>query len=229
MDREQIIKHLEEVKAEIELIIPESELIAKMSVCGGSIRSMVRDQKIADYDIFLPDESSVQELREALAFRTTLYDSKNSIGLITATGKHIQFIICAVGQPWEIISEFDFTCNMNYYMFANLPSVDPLVVHSDTYHDQLVVNPNARNAVGTLLRVGKFVGKGYKHPSRSDMVGLAIKISRLDPITHYSHLEEYSRMNFNEEEVSSLVGTTFSLVIDKNTSSNDRVGSNGGA
>lgn len=225
MERSKIIKHLEEVKAEIELIIPETELIAKMSVCGGAIRSIVRDQRIADYDIFLPDEGAVQELRESLAYRTTLYDSKNSIGLITATGKHIQFITCAVGDPNIIVGEFDFTCNMNYLRFSN----NALVIHDDTYSNQLVVNPNARNAVGTLLRVGKFVAKGYMHPSRSDMVGLAIRISRLDPITHYSHLEESSRMNFNEQEVSSLCSGSFSLVIDKETSSNDRVGSNGGA
>ena len=229
MDREQIIKHLEEVKAEIELIIPEPELIAKMSVAGGAIRAMVRDQKIADYDIFLSNDGAVQELREALAYRTTLYDSKNSIGLITHTGKHIQFIVCAVGDPVDIVGEFDFTCNMNFYRFRALPWQNNLVIHSDTYHDQLVVNPNARNAVGTLLRVGKFVGKGYKHPSRSDMIGLAIKISRLDPITHYSHLEESSRMNFNEQEVQSIESSGLNLIIDKSTSSNDRVGSNGGA
>lgn len=226
MNSEQIIKHLEEVKSEIELIIPEPELIAKMSVCGGALRSMVRDQKIADYDIFLPDEGAVQELRESLAYRTTLYDSKNSIGLITSTGKHIQFIICAVGHPFEIINEFDFTCNMNYYEFGGK---NALMINYDTYHNRLVVNPDARNAVGTLLRVGKFVAKGYQYPSRSDMVGLTIKISRLDPITHYSHLEESSRMNFTQDEISDLCSGEFNLVIDKDTSSNDRVGSNGGA
>ena len=225
MQTQDITKHLQELKTEIELIIPEPALVNKMFVAGGCIRSMVRDQKIADYDIFLPDEGSVQELREALAYRQVMYQSKNSIGLLSASGKHIQFIVCAVGTPEQIVSEFDFTCNMSHFSFGT----SELVIHSDSLSNQLVINPNARNVMGTFLRVGKFVNKGYAYPSRLDMIALGIKLTKHDPIDKYSELEESSRMAFSESETQAFEGVGFNIIMDVTPRSSDRIGSAGGA
>lgn len=230
MNRTEIIQHLQEVKEEIVLIIPDEKLLTKMFIAGGSIRSMVRDEKIADYDVFLRDTDGIQELKEALAYRQVLYESKNSIGLITSTGKHIQFIICATGSPSEVVGEFDFTCNMNYFEFRKINEFvgdegSELFIHPDTSISQLKINPDARNAMGTFLRIGKFLKKGFEYPSRADMVKLGVKLSKLEPIEAYSDLDNQSRMSFNDEEVA---GFNEYLVMDMEPRSSDRIGSAGG-
>lgn len=222
--RLEIKRHLEQIKQEILLIVHDESLVNQMFIAGGAIRSLVNNERVSDYDIFLRNEDQIKLLNEALAYRSVMYSSKNSIGLITSTGKHLQFIVCATGTPDNVIGEFDFTCNMNYY---ELGSGD-LEINTDTYTKQLVINSNARNSVGTLLRVGKFVAKGYLHPSRADMVGLAVKLTKLDPIESYSDLDNYSRMNFNESERQSFeVDLGFSDVVFKINS--ERIGSAGGA
>jgi hypothetical protein len=216
--------HLQEVYSEVELIIPDEKILAKMFIAGGSIRSLSTQTKVVDYDIFLADADGIQELKEALAYRQVMYRSKNSIGLLTSTGKHIQFIICTSGSPESVVGEFDFTCNQSYYEFAT----KSLVVHPDAFNKQLRINPNARNAMGTFLRIGKFLSKEYTYPPREDMIHLGVKMTQQEPITSYTELDESSRMNFTEAEVEQV-----SKIIEMDTRpfvlSTSRVGSAGGA
>lgn len=220
-----IQKHLEEVRTEIELVIPDNNLLSKMFIAGGSIRSLATYRNIVDYDIFLKDSDGIRELKETLAYRQVLYESKNSIGLITSTGKHIQFIICASGDPESVVGEFDFTCNQNHWDMGTRA----LTIHPDAYTMNLRINPNARNAMGTFLRVGKFLTKGYTYPPREDMIHLGVKMTQHDPITTYSELDESSRMNFTEEEtkqVSEIIQMDIKPVMSVFKS---RIGSAGGA
>lgn len=221
----EIKVHMEEVKSEIELIIPEHNILNKMFIAGGAIRSLVTKTKVSDYDIFVRDEETIQEVRDALVYRQTLYQSLNSIGIITSTGKHLQFIVCASGTPESVVGEFDFTCNQSHYDFGT----KVLTVHPDAYNMQLRVNPNARNAMGTFLRIGKFLQKGYTYPPREDIITLGVKMTQHDPITTYAELDESSRMNFTEAEV-----VQVSEIIDMDIRpvfklSSSRVGSAGGA
>lgn len=218
----EIKKHLEEVRSEIELIIPEEKILNKMFIAGGALRSLVTQTKVSDYDIFVRDDETIQEVIDALVYRSTLYQSKNSIGIISSTGKHLQFIICASGTPESVIGEFDFTCNQNYYEFGT----KAMVIHPDAYGMQLRVNPNARNAMGTFLRIGKFLNKGYDYPPREDMINLGVKMTQHDPITTYTELDESSKMNFTEVEVEQ-VSKIIDIDIDFKFKPT-RIGSNGG-
>ncbi len=215
-------KHLEEVRSEIELIIPDEKVLNKMFIAGGALRSLATQTKIADYDVFVQDDETIQEVIDALVYRSTLYQSKNSIGIITSTGKHLQFIVCASGSPESVIGEFDFTCNQNYYEFGT----KDLKIHPDAYGTQLRVNPDARNAMGTFLRIGKFLAKGYTYPPREDMINLGVKMTQHNPITTYIELDESSKMNFTEAEVEQ-VSKIININVDLKARVS-RVGSNGG-
>jgi hypothetical protein len=217
-------KHLEEVRSEIELIIPEEKILSKMFIAGGAIRSLMTQTKVSDYDIFVKDDETIQEVIDALVYRQTLYQSKNSIGVISSTGKHLQFIVCASGTPESVVGEFDFTCNQSYYDF----STKTLTVHPDAYTMQLRVNSNARNAIGTFLRIGKFLQKGYSYPPREDMIHLGVKMTQHEPITTYTELDESSRMNFTEAEVAQ-VSEIINMDTRPSKLSASRVGSAGGA
>lgn len=222
--RINIMEHLEQVRSEIELIIPDEKILNKMFIAGGALRSLVTKTKVSDYDIFVRDDETIQEVIDALVYRQTLYQSKNSIGVISSTGKHLQFIVCASGTPELVVGEFDFTCNQSFYDFGT----KALNVHPDTYTKQLRVNPNARNVMGTFLRIGKFLTKGYTYPPREDMINLGVRMTQHDPITSYTELDESSRMNFTEAEMTQ-VSEIIKMDVTLSSLKGNRVGSAGGA
>ena len=190
-------KHLKEIKEEVSLIVTETDLLDQMFIAGGAIRSLLIGDKVSDYDIFFKTQEALEKFVAHMEYRQYEYKSNNSIGLFSSTGKHLQFIIVTSGSPESVVGEFDFTCNQSFYNFSE----ELLNVHTDSYSRNLRINPNARNTMGTFLRIGKFLRKGYNYPPREDMVMLGIKMTQHEPITTYTDLDESSKMNFIEKEM----------------------------
>lgn len=193
----KVINHLKLVKEEVSLIVSETELLDQMFIAGGAIRSLLVGDKVSDYDIFFKTQEALDKFVSHMEHRQYEYKSNNSIGLFTSTGKHLQFIIVTSGSPGSVVGEFDFTCNQSFYTFSE----ELLNVHTDSYTRDLRINPNARNSMGTFLRIGKFLRKGYNYPPREDMIMLGIKLTQHESITTYTDLDESSKMNFTEKEM----------------------------
>lgn len=166
------------------------KFLEKAFIAGGCIRSLVNNETPADIDIFLKDDSIVEYLKGL----TLGFTSKNAISFVLNNRKY-QIIINTFGTPEEIVSQFDFTCNMNYF------DGSLQVKHQyDIELKQLRINPTCRNKLGTLTRIPKFISKGYSCPPKEDMLRLGVELSKLEPITDGKKLIDESRLFFSEQD-----------------------------
>lgn len=181
---------IRKVLNELSKLLP-SHLMEQLYVAGGCIRSLENGETPKDYDIFMKTDIS-DEIKSYLATHAT-YTSNNSVGLhiYICASTEVQIITSVFGTPEQVVGEFDFENNMNWFD----PQSDILVTNKYCHSKQLKVNKNCRNVVGTLVRISKFVERGYKVPSVQDMTNLAIKLSKLPEITRVSQLVDYSRIS----------------------------------
>jgi len=182
----QLINLIDELE---ETDLPKGFFKEHLFIAGGSIRSLVNNEVPKDYDIFCRTPEGLEKLKEILK-DIQKYSSLNAIGHTSLTGKDIQFILCEIGSPEKIIGEFDFMMNMNYYD----PKEDNLVIHYAAYDKKLRVNSKARNVLGTLARISKFVARGYECPDATDLVTLGIRASKMEPVVKTSQLVQHCRL-----------------------------------
>lgn len=201
--RDLLDKVIEQVKLKFELT---EEQASQLFVAGGAIRSMILNEEVKDYDIFIEN----QELKAILLERAkenSCYISDNAITYYSSLGQ-IQIITTKTGFPWEIIDEFDFVMNQNYY-YKSL-QVDGVcdglyITDIDTIlAKKLKINLNCRNKLGTLARLSKFLERGYLPPDRMGLLSLGVAISKLEPITTLTELVNESKLYLSLEDVSTL-------------------------
>lgn len=189
MTPEQVTSHLKEVIEEVTEHIPKEFFEKNLFFAGGAVRSLANKESPKDYDVFVRNPEALAELVTLLEGKY-LYKSINAIALKTTSGKEVQFILMTTGSPEEVIGEFDFLMNMNYYV----PSTDHPTVNWAAYDKKLRINPKARNILGTLARIPKFVARGFEFPDANDMVTLGIRASKMEPVTKTSQLVAHCRL-----------------------------------
>lgn len=168
-------------------------LRSKLFIAGGCIRSMILEEEVKDIDIFCKDEQATTVIKESISgFR-----SDNAVNFQISPYK-IQIVTTEVGSPIEIINQFDFTMNMNYYDFES-NSIEVLHL-SDILSKNLKVNKNCRNKLGTLARIVKFVNRGYKLDSKENLLELGCQLTRMESINSFKELEEESRLYFSDDD-----------------------------
>ena len=167
----EISDHLRIVKNELIRLLPTQmwqRFEEEAYVSGGCIYSLYHDKKPKDYDFFLVNQSFVDELREFFIDRAGYHGSDMSGGvyddlplLITnnaiSIGKY-QIITQWVGEPNEVIQEFDFKHNMYYWKNNKVKATSDwmyLKGNALVYNEQ-----RARDIVGTIIRVPRFIQRG---------------------------------------------------------------------
>lgn len=203
-----IVDVLENHKQQLINILPEylqSDFEMESYIAGGSIYTMYHSYEFKDIDFFV----RTQELKDKLLqyFKTLdglkikLFDSSqmwigkydNQDLIITNNAISIgdyQIILKDVGNPEEVVGQFDFHHNMFYIEDGKLKRLVPL---SALEGNQLIYNEErARDIVGTVMRVPKFVSRG-----------MIIKHKQLAKILLKLH-----KVGFNEEELNVLKGKT---------------------
>lgn len=177
---------------------------------GGCIRSLIIGEEVRDYDIFVTGTILKDKLIRLAKENSYGYVSDNAITHYSSFGQ-IQVITTATGYPWDIVAEFDFVMNQNYYYkyLATLGDNPLKVGCRDTIlAKKLTINQNCRNKLGTLARLVKFMERGYLPPSKVDIISLGIAISKLNPITTLTELVSESKLYLNVDEVSTLCDGT---------------------
>lgn len=162
-----------------ELIQKENILIA-----GGFIRSTISGEKVSDVDLF----GSSKEKLEALAYKLcterkgNIHKTDNALTLLKPPRLPIQFITRWVfNEPIEILNSFDFTiCQaVMWYKNEKWESCISENFYPDLAAHRLIYASPKRNedAGGSLLRVRKFLKKGYniQADSLSKVVARLIK------------------------------------------------------
>lgn len=149
---------------------------ARLSVGGGFIRETIAGQKPHDVDLFGPSKEIlalgaklIAEKREGRALET-----QNAITVLTANRMPVQFITRWLYEdPAQVVDSFDFTVCQAVIWFEPAASGAKdagewkSAIGSDFYRDLAARRLNytfpQRNedAGGSLLRVRKFLGRGY--------------------------------------------------------------------
>jgi len=161
-------------------------------LAGGACTSAFSRTKINDLDIFFRTQD---DLSKALSEFTANKDAKLKYSTDNAVsyrvnGKKVQLIKKQgfVGTPEEVIPHFDFTVAM----CAFVPDKNEFH-YDDKFMEHLaartlVYNPDSKNPLSTMVRVKKFIARGYSI-SGVELVKLGLAINNISIVT-YKDLKE---------------------------------------
>ena len=174
MNEIEICLHLDlkfdELLKKIECSELRDALKDKAYFAGGCIYCLRNDKPVKDYDVFLKDESLIENLK-----KLTIWSFASEYAL--TCGK-FQVVIKYFGEPDLCVGQFDFKHNMHYYIpgtqkvkcaymeeFFDEPFDDPCDPEFEDFMylqtNELFFNENrARDIEGVLLRVEKFTERG---------------------------------------------------------------------
>lgn len=170
----------------------KEDFAAEAYISGNSIWSLYNDKSPKDYDFFIRTESLAIRLRkyfESIAG----YHGKISGGVYKdhpllisdnaiSIGKY-QIITRWIGNPLDVCGQFDFAHLQFYYEDKKVDTVSDFeFLESKTlrYNES-----RARDIVGSVMRLNKFVERGMKAPQR--------EVSKM--------LLKLKEVGFNEREV----------------------------
>lgn len=184
----QIARKLEEEKLNLISLLPmkfHRRMYNDSYICGGCIYSLKNDQEVNDFDFFVTNQELADELVEYFKGYITQTTRIDESGIekelkvkkgtylgytLTMTryaisiDRKYQIVIKYVGEPRDVLSEFDFKHNMFFYRNDYVENVADW-----EYLDTNVICFNEdrpRDICGTLLRVPKFVNKGMVFPKK---------------------------------------------------------------
>jgi hypothetical protein len=168
------------------------------SLCGGAVTSLFSNSRIKDFDLYFESRESFNKVKKHfdkdLATECNLklvFSTKNALTYSFDTeGKKgtIQLIKAFHGDINTIFEKFDFYCCMGSYQF----STSKFVLHDSFLKDiaqrRLTFNPATPYPLSSLIRVRKYIGKGYSIDA-INLVKLALSIHKLD-LNTYAILKE---------------------------------------
>ncbi|WP_372011415.1 hypothetical protein NBRC13296_12715 [Paenibacillus chitinolyticus] len=155
-------------------------------IAGGCIYSIYQCQEPKDYDFFLKDESFVRELREHFLDESGYHGKEISGGVyrgypLTITenaisiGKY-QIITRWIGQPEEVVKEFDFK-HLQFYHAGN--EIETVTQFDFLDSKELKYNEDrARDICGSVFRSSKFVARGMKI-SQKEMAKMLLRLQKV--------------------------------------------------
>lgn len=168
MNELEICRHLDSAFEVFLQKIPclklRNEFQEKAYFAGGCIYCLRNDKPVKDYDIFLKDESLIEELK-----KLTIWSFTSDYAL---TCGRFQVVTKYLGEPDYCVGQFDFKHNMHYYIPRTLKI---MCAYEDEFFDrdpgfddfeylntdELIFNENrARDIEGVWLRVEKFTNRG---------------------------------------------------------------------
>ena len=173
----KIIEYLENEKAKLKALLPEylqNDFEDNSFISGGAIYSLYHDKPINDIDFFIES----LELKIALEsyFKrcdglVTLTKGSQKVEIGTYKGNKLvitdnaitigkyQIVLRDYGEANDVVNRFDFMHNMYYVKKRKFYTV------AELYYlelDELRFNDNrARDIVGTIMRIPKFVERGF--------------------------------------------------------------------
>lgn len=148
----------------------------QISIGGGFIRETIAGQKPNDVDLFGGNAETLKLAAKLLAEKREgrLIETDNALTLVTANRMPVQFITRWLFQdPREVIGSFDFTVCQAVVWFDKTTEKWASAIGGDFYRDLAArrlqyTHPNRNeDAGGSLLRVRKFLARGYSIQAQS--------------------------------------------------------------
>lgn len=202
----KVVAYLENEKTKLVELLPEylrKEFTEESYIAGGCIRSVYRDLPISDIDIFVETlgmKIALESYFKRLDGLSTLKRGSQTIKIGSYKGNKLvvtdnaitigkfQIVLRDVGQASEVLQRFDFRHNM-YYIKNNKFYNEVELYYLEL--DQLRYNDNrARDIVGTIMRIPKFIKKGFSI-NHKELAKILLKLHNV---------------GFNEHEIEVLQG-----------------------
>lgn len=163
----------------------------RLMVAGGFVRSIISGEMVNDIDLFGPSVTTLRDVAGRLGDKWSIepIETKNAITIAAPGRKTVQFITrWLFSDPDAVINSFDFTI-AQAALFTDQSGEWNSRCSDRFYPDlaakRLVYTSPVRNedAGGSMLRVQKFVGRGY-HISPAN---LALCMARLAERVRWDH------------------------------------------
>lgn len=199
MTDDQIKLHLYNIKKKIqEKFNIDNYTMNCIYFSGGSLRSLLLGEEVKDYDLFCLNNETIELIKSKVLDKAFISDNAISFYI---DGKQVQIITTVSGHSVDIISEFDFVMNQNFFDSGVLYFRDRDVIK----RKELKINQNCRNKLGTLARISKFVERGYKAPNKTDLLSLGINLTKLDPVNTLTELKVTSKLYLTSDDCYTLM------------------------
>lgn len=174
----KVTEYLNKAKSQLKELLPDylqDEFDDEVYISGGCIYSLYNDKEPKDYDFFVRSEAYAQKLVDffvtsyldldaAIEFkegRMKIFYHKGTRVVLTKNAISLgnkQIITKFIGEPREVINEFDFKHNMFWHENDKIETLSQWDFLDST---QLYYNENrARDISGTIIRVHKFCERG---------------------------------------------------------------------
>ena len=155
-------------------------------VAGGYLRSVVSRERIKDIDIFSKTkEAAYAAYKDLESWQTEKAKKTSTINAVSIVvdNRFVQFIHRWVApDPQSLINSFDFTIAKAAIWYDKSKGWDSLV--DDNFYADLAAKrlnycfpERKEEAAGSLMRVLKFVKKGYHIPSKS-LAGVIARVAK---------------------------------------------------
>ena len=189
MNKENIKLNLDCAFINISNILPYSfqqEFTEQAFIAGGCIYSLYNNKPVNDYDFFLKDErlafKIINYFKPYVKIETDDFSSGEYEGHSFRITKNAisfdntyQIVSKFIGEPWEVVNQFDFKHNMFAYRYkGNVECFSEWEFLTDnTLHFN---EERARDLCGVILRLPKFINKGF-NISKSETAKILKKLN----------------------------------------------------
>ena len=161
----QVEKRLKEAKdAFISNVIKDESFRDSVYLAGGCIRDLISGVEPKDWDLYCVDEATAVKLRRVLSKNISFNNNGNFDWLDYASNYRFNIIcnkeFCV--SPEDLIKEFNFTCNMNYFHDNKLVTK----YLPDIMYKSLVFNRSSSYPLGCLVKLPRMQEIGYVVPEK---------------------------------------------------------------
>lgn len=167
LEQSVVLKVVAALPASVQRVLRVSGLF----LAGGFIRSVVEGEKPKDIDLFGPTHQDLERYSELLAGTRGRLKTNNAIS-IQLPEIQVQFILrWLFNHPEDVIRSFDFTIaqavvwfDRGAGTFGEWKGLCAETFLEDVAGKKLIYTSPTReeDAAGSLLRVNKFLGRGYR-------------------------------------------------------------------
>lgn len=162
-------------------------------IAGGFIRSCVSGERINDIDVFTHSKEAAQNFADKFCSRNRQFVSENAISF-NVEGSNVQVIYkWTFNSPEEIIAHFDFTIAQAVLWCIDKNKWNSMI--SDNFYQDLAAkrlvytNPDNPEAGGSMLRMIKFVRRGY-NPTLTTIAQIIGNLAERPPKDFFDKLKE---------------------------------------
>ncbi len=186
------------------------------TLAGGALTSIISGQPVNDFDLYFSSKSDVElfinethetelwfvgHTSKAATYRSGTHSVFNnttnqseSLNVQVSEPLKVQIIYGKYYQTHlDIFNDFDFTINMISYNFKTKRFNCDYKAVQHIASRKLVVNPKTRFPIVSMVRIGKYEGRGYTI-SKREVYKLALAVSRLNMQSYEDVREQLGSM-----------------------------------